>query len=274
MRVVLADLDATLVDTVQLLVQGQYQACCEAVTAAGGHSPSLEQFRQVFAVRLGGTLTETLTATLSQLYPGPPWPEHPLLGRIEVEQLCQRVDAIQSQLAARLIRPADGLHHLLDTLRTLGLPLGIVTSGRPLHLVRNLSFALPHLGCSHLYHRCRTDSSATGPYSAGARAALNTLSNALQIDLGVPVCLITSGDVCHAKPHPEPILLALDRLGASPSQAWMIGDHSVDMQAAQAAGVARRIGITTGLTSAGQLRLAGATDIATTLHEVAKLLQG
>jgi 2-phosphoglycolate phosphatase len=36
------------------------------------------------------------------------------------------------------------------------------------------------------------------------------------------------------KPHPEPLLVALEKLGAQPSEAVMVGDSIVDIQAAQA----------------------------------------
>src|SRR5581483_4907907 len=39
------------------------------------------------------------------------------------------------------------------------------------------------------------------------------------------------------KPHPEPLLTALDRMGVKPSQAVMIGVSPVDAQAARAAGM-------------------------------------
>ncbi len=41
----------------------------------------------------------------------------------------------------------------------------------------------------------------------------------------------------HHKPHPAPLLLALDRLGASPEDAAYVGDSPFDMQAAKAAGL-------------------------------------
>ena len=37
------------------------------------------------------------------------------------------------------------------------------------------------------------------------------------------------------KPHPEPLLVALERLGAQPHEAIMVGDSIVDIQAAKAA---------------------------------------
>jgi phosphoglycolate phosphatase len=43
--------------------------------------------------------------------------------------------------------------------------------------------------------------------------------------------------VPNKKPHPEPLLTALERMGVPPSQAVMIGDSPVDVQAARAAGM-------------------------------------
>ncbi len=37
------------------------------------------------------------------------------------------------------------------------------------------------------------------------------------------------------KPHPEPLLLACERLGVSPGNAWMVGDWKYDIEAANAA---------------------------------------
>ncbi|SDB88282.1 pyrophosphatase PpaX [Shouchella lonarensis] len=44
-------------------------------------------------------------------------------------------------------------------------------------------------------------------------------------------------DVTHAKPHPEPIELALEKLGASKERAIMVGDNSHDIEAGHRAGV-------------------------------------
>lgn len=43
--------------------------------------------------------------------------------------------------------------------------------------------------------------------------------------------------VPNKKPHPEPLLAALAKIGAKPSEAVMIGDSPVDIQAARAAGM-------------------------------------
>lgn len=54
---------------------------------------------------------------------------------------------------------------------------------------------------------------------------------------GVFDVVITAGDVVNPKPSPEPILLALERLGLPASSALFFGDMDVDSEAGAAAGV-------------------------------------
>jgi pyrophosphatase PpaX len=54
----------------------------------------------------------------------------------------------------------------------------------------------------------------------------------LEVDL-----VISPSDVTHAKPSPEPVLLALRRLEAEPAQAVMVGDSPHDLLAGRAASV-------------------------------------
>jgi pyrophosphatase PpaX len=49
--------------------------------------------------------------------------------------------------------------------------------------------------------------------------------------------VITLDEVQHAKPHPEPIEKALEELGASASEALMVGDNHHDILAGKNAGV-------------------------------------
>ena len=48
--------------------------------------------------------------------------------------------------------------------------------------------------------------------------------------------VVTLDDVNHAKPHPEPVLKALEQLGSTPEQAIMVGDNHHDIVAGQNAG--------------------------------------
>jgi pyrophosphatase PpaX len=49
--------------------------------------------------------------------------------------------------------------------------------------------------------------------------------------------VVTGDDTERHKPDPEPLLLALERLGASPSAAAYVGDSPFDIRAAKAAGM-------------------------------------
>jgi phosphoglycolate phosphatase len=49
--------------------------------------------------------------------------------------------------------------------------------------------------------------------------------------------IVGAEDAPHHKPHPDGLLIALDRLGCRPQEALYVGDHPVDAQAAKGAGV-------------------------------------
>ena len=61
--------------------------------------------------------------------------------------------------------------------------------------------------------------------------------------LSVPEVLVTSDDVTHGKPHPEPYLKGAGRLGFSPADCLVIEDAPAGIQSARAAGTTV-IGIT------------------------------
>ncbi|HEX5725948.1 MAG TPA: HAD-IA family hydrolase [Longimicrobiaceae bacterium] len=48
--------------------------------------------------------------------------------------------------------------------------------------------------------------------------------------------IVTPEDVANAKPHPEPVLRALERLGVAPEEALFVGDSPHDIAAGRAAG--------------------------------------
>lgn len=64
--------------------------------------------------------------------------------------------------------------------------------------------------------------------------------------------IIGGEDVTHAKPHPEGLLKAIEKLGMNPKEVLYIGDSLVDSQTAQAAGVDFG-GVTTGTTTTEEL---------------------
>lgn len=95
-------------------------------------------------------------------------------------------------------RVFDAAHELVDTLKRLACPWGIVTN-------KSLRFCAPLV------------------------QALAPLS-----DTGT---LVGGDSTAHAKPHPEPLLEAARRLGIAPAHCAYVGDDPRDMQAARAAGM-------------------------------------
>lgn len=69
----------------------------------------------------------------------------------------------------------------------------------------------------------------------GTNQGASTVLKALQFDLHIKT-VVAAEDITHHKPHPEPMLLALKKLGVEPQNAVMIGDQPVDAIAAHAAG--------------------------------------
>jgi pyrophosphatase PpaX len=87
----------------------------------------------------------------------------------------------------------------------------------------------------------------------GHRLGIVTAKRRRTVDLAfarVPVehlfDVVVAGDETEqSKPHPAPLLLALERLGATAGEAAYVGDSPFDMQAANAAGL-RAIGVSWG----------------------------
>lgn len=80
---------------------------------------------------------------------------------------------------------------------------------------------------------------------AGMRVALVTSKNRLELETFLPRlnvngwvdAVVSSSDVARPKPAPDSVLVALERLQASPSEAIFVGDTVYDIQCAREAGV-------------------------------------
>lgn len=81
------------------------------------------------------------------------------------------------------------------------------------------------------------------------------------------VC-IGGTDTQNHKPHPEPILLALSRLGIAPKKAVMVGDLPADIIASKAAGLRAAIGVTHGFGTRQMLQDAAADYLIDSLQEI------
>ena len=119
-------------------------------------------------------------------------------------------------------RPTDGAHELLIELARGSLPWAIATSSR----------------------------------------AEQTRASIASLELPEPPLIVDGSHVEHAKPAPDLLLLAAERLATAPLDCWYIGDATWDMLAAVAAGMVP-VGVPYGAVGADDLRAAGARAVAT-----------
>lgn len=131
-----------------------------------------------------------------------------------------------------LIRTVDAIPDLLDGLQAAGTRIGVVSS-KSVHTVRR---GLAAVGLRH--------------------------------DFEVVVGLESTS--VH-KPHPDPLLHAAQALDAAPADCAYVGDAVVDVLAAQAAGM-HPVAVTWGAGTPGDLRAAGAADLADTAGELLGIL--
>ena len=81
--------------------------------------------------------------------------------------------------------------------------------------------------------------------SEGRQLGIVTAKRRRTVDLAFAIlpleryfdAVVTAEQTEHHKPHPEPVLTALDRLGSKPEEAAFVGDSPFDMGAGKAAGV-------------------------------------
>jgi pyrophosphatase PpaX len=99
-------------------------------------------------------------------------------------------------------------------------------------------------GIGDVLVRLKDDGRKLGIVSAKRRRTVELAFE--RVPLGHLFDVVVGGDETeHQKPSPEPLLLALERLGARPTDAAYVGDSPYDMQAARAAGV-YAVGVTWG----------------------------
>jgi len=84
-------------------------------------------------------------------------------------------------------------------------------------------------------------------------------------------CIATAQTCEHTKPYPDPIEWAAEQMGVSPEDCLMIGDTTVDILAAKAAG-AQSIGVFCGFGEREELTEAGADLIIEETSLLTKIL--
>lgn len=116
---------------------------------------------------------------------------------------------------------------------------------------------------------------------AGVRLGIVTSKRAAVVDLAWDVLplhglfdvIVTADDSDRHKPDPEPILLALGRLGARSEETAFVGDAPFDIRAGRAAGVTT-IGVTWGFFRRDQLEPERPDHLVDTVPELEDLVLG
>lgn len=86
--------------------------------------------------------------------------------------------------------------------------------------------------------------------------------------------IVDGSQVKHAKPAPDLLLLAAERLGVPVARCWAVGDSTWDMRAASAAGIPG-VGVTAGsAVDRDKLLEAGASLVVETLADLAVVIRG
>lgn len=172
-KAVLFDLDGTLIDTNELIIQSFHQVLNERFP--GKYS------RESILPFLGPTLRETFSA----------------IDSVNVEAMMEEYIAWNLANHDDMVEAFPGVVETIKQLSASGVKLAIVSTKRNEMVMR----ALHLMGITEYFET-----------------------------------VIGLDDVTHAKPDPEPVLLALSRLGISPEDALMVGDNFHDIIAARAAG--------------------------------------
>lgn len=261
-KAIISDSDGTLVNTLYLIRHGQYEATVKHLIKCGvpRHDiPEYEIFESYINKSVGGKTRETLEATVKLLY-GVTHEHH--LKNIDFDELDRELQPIQDEIAPLYVHPFHGLTELFTWLGKNSISLGIFTSGSVYHIVRHYGIALPALGYTDLYQNNTVDN----------YAKLHAFSDRIKAVYGIPQFeVVSADDVTKTKPDPEGILKALDRLGLKKNEVIAMGDHPVDMKAAQAAGV-KAIGTTHGFSTAAELKEAGAIKTIASLLEIPQII--
>jgi pyrophosphatase PpaX len=174
-RVVLFDLDGTLIDSGSIILASMRHASLTVL----GIEPDEEKVRAA----IGGP---GLFAQMTELAPD------------RVDELVE-VYRVHNEALHETLDAFDDVLELLPVLRGQGRRLGIVTAKR--RATVQLAFE-----------------------------RFPTLEQLVDV-------LVTADDTERHKPDPEPLLEALDRLGARPEDAAYVGDSPFDIAAARAAGM-------------------------------------
>jgi pyrophosphatase PpaX len=137
----------------------------------------------------------------------------------------------------RLLGATDGMKaEQIGELRTASLVESLVREYRSCNAANHDCLARPFPGMELVVGKLRDRGYALGVVTSKGREFAQR---------GLRLCglwgfvdvFVSMEDTSHHKPHPEPLLLALERLQIAPQHAVYVGDSRHDMQAGRAAGM-------------------------------------
>jgi pyrophosphatase PpaX len=126
-------------------------------------------------------------------------------------------------------------------------------------------------GVAELLERLDGEGRRLGIVTAKRRPTVQLAFDRLELEswFGAVVCREQTE---HGKPHPEPVLRALEILGGTPDEAAFVGDSPYDMGAGRAAGVFT-VGVSWGgIHDGALLEEAGADVVVDSLEELLRVL--
>lgn len=115
----------------------------------------------------------------------------------------------------------------------------------------------------------------------GIKMGVVTTKQRNTVEMGLSLCqleaymqaVVTINDVEHPKPHPEPVLKAMQELKAEEESTLMVGDSPYDIEAAQRAGISSA-GVAWSLKGADYLRQFSPTYMLEEMQDLLKLVEG
>lgn len=140
------------------------------------------------------------------------------------------------------------------------------------NLDHTADYVAPYPGVKHLLESLTAAGVATGVATSKRRVAA---------ELGISLCeltddialLVTAEDVPRHKPHPEPLLRAVELLEGDPATAVYVGDSAVDIQSAHRAGM-DSVAVTWGAFPADKLAQENPTHQVNSVDQLAALVLG
>jgi pyrophosphatase PpaX len=206
-QTILFDLDGTILDTNELIIQSFMHTLRDLVPPGFGRENIIPIMGQPLAMQL----------------------QH-FSGLEEVTHLLTSYRTINLQLHDELVKPFPLVNEVLQRLYQSGIKLGVVTTKMRMTTERGLHYV----------------------------GLFDYMSS-----------IVTIEDVQHPKPHPEPVLKAINELEADPASTLMVGDSTVDIESANAAG-AVSVGVAWSLKGEAKLLDAGAKHI---IHDMRDLYE-